>query len=124
LLHAWRRWACILEHSSEGNICLQRGVRLQLGSGGKGIQLSGGQKQRVAIARAILKQPHILLLDEATSALDASSEALVQQALQRLMRDRTTVIVAHRLSTIRNVSLQSLYHVMSDNTIGTIKPPL
>ena len=70
--------------------------------GERGVRLSGGQQQRIAIARAILKAPPVLLLDEATSALDSDSETLVQRALAELMRDRTTIVIAHRLATVRN----------------------
>src|SRR5262249_40535823 len=85
--------------------------------GDRGVKLSGGQRQRIAIARAFLKDAPLLLLDEATSALDSESEEAIHEALERLMRGRTVIAIAHRLSTVRNfdriVVLQS-GHVIQD----------
>ncbi len=78
----------------------EHGIHTELGE--RGVTLSGGQRQRIAIARVMLKDPAIVVLDEATSALDATSERAVQNALNRLLSDRTSLVIAHRLATIRN----------------------
>ena len=87
-------------HAAEFIVRMPQGYETQVGE--RGVMLSGGQRQRIAIARAILREAPLLLLDEATSSLDAESETLVQQALERLMQQRTTIVIAHRLATVQS----------------------
>ena len=100
--------AAKIANAHEFIIATEQGYDTSIGD--RGCRLSGGQRQRISIARAILKNPAILRLDEATSALDSESENLVQQALDRLMKDRTTLVIAHRLSTIRNADIICVMH--------------
>ena len=92
--------AARLAHADEFVRGFAEGYETKIGE--RGVKLSGGQRQRIAIARALLADPRVLILDEATSSLDGESEALVHEALQTLMKGRTTLVIAHRLSTVRD----------------------
>jgi ATP-binding cassette subfamily B protein/subfamily B ATP-binding cassette protein MsbA len=100
--------AAKIANAYEFIIASENGFETNIGD--RGCKLSGGQRQRISIARAVLKNPPILILDEATSALDTESERLVQDALEKLMKNRTTIVIAHRLSTIKNADLICVMH--------------
>ncbi len=100
--------AARIANAHEFILATEEGYNTNIGD--RGGKLSGGQRQRISIARAILKNPPILILDEATSALDTESERLVQDALEKLMRNRTTIVIAHRLSTIKNADIICVMH--------------
>ncbi len=114
--------AAVIEAAKQAQILdflegLPQGLHSHLGE--KGIRLSGGQKQRIAIARAIIRQPNILLLDEATSALDSENERKVQLALENVMQNRTTLVIAHRLATVREADKIILMNNGEIEAIGT-----
>lgn len=111
--------AASIAHAHEFIATLPEGYESALGA--QGVQLSGGQRQRLAIARAVLKDPEILLLDEATSALDTESEFHVQQALAQIVRERTTIIIAHRLSTVVNADQIAVVDRGKVISVGTHK---
>lgn len=96
---------------------LPEGLDHDVGPGGS--QLSGGQKQRVAIARALLKDPRVLLMDEATSALDNETERVLQEAVNKVMAGRTSVVIAHRLSTVRNADQVVVMDAGTVQAVGT-----
>ena len=99
----WRNCPLELSTADNGSTDLPEGYDTVVGE--RGYRLSGGEKQRLSIARVILKDPRIIILDEATSQLDSESEKLIQQALERVMEERTSLVIAHRLSTILSADL-------------------
>ena len=106
------------KHANAYNFIMGLPQQFDTQIGDRGILLSGGQKQLIAIARAILRNPELLILDEATSALDNVSEKLVQQALDELCIDRTTLVIAHRLSTVQNADQIVVLHKGKIKEIG------